>query len=220
VAHEEPTDVHVTERFVAPSPESLDRVKGEITFFMEKTFQISFGYFGALVALGAASGLDASAAVASELGIGTAVLFCTAILLFNAVYLSLASGTLFATIKRGLFLIKMDPNALGHRQWETFVRSSGDETMFRPRALAFAAWNLDNFYMTPLFALIGLVSVVTAIVGIREADGALGQAVLLLAVTIHIVPLGMLAMTGQLASHTTRTVSPATVNDDDLAPML
>ena len=194
------------EPFTAPSPESLARVKDEITFFMEKTFQISFGYLGALIALAAASGLDASRAVARELGLGTAPLFCTGVLLLNALYLSLAAGTLFATIKRGLYLIQQDPGALGHRRWETYVRRSDDDSPFRPGALAFYAWNLDNFYMTPLFVLIAVVSVVTAVIGVREADSALAATTVLLAAGMHAVPLAALAITGKLAAHATAAV--------------
>jgi hypothetical protein len=199
------------ERRIAPSPELLDRVKGEITFFMEKTFQISFGYLGALVALAAASGLDASQAVAKELGIGTAALFCTGILLLNAVYLSLASGTLFATIKRGLFLIEEDRDG-SHRRWETFVRKRKDPPFRRG---GFFAWNLDNFYMTPLFALIVVISIVTAIIGVREAAGALANAAVFAGVTAHILPLSMLVITGKLVRYTDAIVGAVSTSGDE-----
>lgn len=192
--------------FAAPSGESLARVKDEIAFFMEKTFQITFGYLGALIALAVASGLDAGTAVAKELGLGTAPLFCTGVLLLNAMYLSLAAGTLFATIKRGLFLITQDPGSLGHRRWESFVRQSDEHSPFGSGPRGFIAWNLDNFYMTPLFAMIGVVSVVIAIIGVREADGVLAHTIVLLAVAAHALPIAALGMTGKLAARAKTTL--------------
>jgi hypothetical protein len=218
VAEPEPTAGSTLNTKTGVSAESLARVKDEIGFFMEKTFQISFGYLGAMVALAAASSLDAADAIADDLGVGTTALFCTAILVVNAVYLSLASGTLFATIKRGLYLIQQDPDAVGHKHWETFVRRSEYQHVFRPKFMGSAAWNIDNFYMLPLFALIGVVSIAVAVVGLVEASDTAAAVAVSAGVALHALPLGMLVQTTLLALHVgglvDDKVSPASATGD------
>ncbi len=182
----------------ADDPRSLDRVKGEISFFMEKTFQISFGYLGALVALVAASGLDVVSAAAEALGTTTAPLLCSGVLVLNAVYLALASGTLFATLKRGLYLMIHDPGG-AHFRWERFVRES-HRSPFGTGRLGSVAWNLDNYYMVPLFGLIVVVSIASAFVGLHESARAVDAAIVLLAAAGHAIPLAMVLATAKIAS--------------------
>jgi hypothetical protein len=87
---------------------------------MEKTFQVSFGYLGALVALVGAAGLDVMSVAADRLHLSVTALFCCGVLMVNVVYLSLAAGLLFATVKRGLFLVMASDSRDGHHAWSTF----------------------------------------------------------------------------------------------------
>lgn len=187
-----------TSRAPFAGPDALDRVKGEITFFMEKTFQVSFGYVGAIVALGAALSLNVVTEIASAVDIGVKPLVCGSVLVLNTVYLVLAAGTLFATIKRGVFLIVYSGEADGHRYWEGFVRKSATSP-FGGGWLGDLCWNLDNVYMVPLFLLIGAVSVASAILGFSSAATVAEDAVVAFGVALHAVPAFILAAICRLA---------------------
>src|SRR5229473_5059255 len=64
--------------------------KSEIAFFMEKTFQISFTYFGGLVAFFALSKTAVTSAVVKATGIPLGILAALVILLLNLLYVTLA----------------------------------------------------------------------------------------------------------------------------------
>lgn len=181
-------------------PGGLERVKREADFFMEKTFQVSFGYLGALVALVAASGLSIGSEVASQLGLSTTAVFCCCVLVLNACYLALASGMLFATVKRGIYLVVASDTRDGHHAWEFFLRRSSGSP-FPGRWWGHIAWNLDNFYMAPLFALIVLVSVIAGVVGLSDSSGSRDFAVVSMAAGIHLVPFVMLLATVKMTKH-------------------
>lgn len=174
----------------------LDRVKGEAAFFMEKTFQVSFGYLGALIALVGAASLDVAAAVAAKLGLSVTALLCCGVLVVNVVYLALAAGLLFATVKRGLFLVLASDEGNGHHAWEYFLRQGGASR--GGGRLQRAAWNLDNFYMAPLFILIFLVSALAAVVGIDSAGNLRGTFAVGIATALHVLPLAMLLATAKM----------------------
>ena len=191
----------VTESDAAPpSSTSLDRVKSEIEFFMEKTFQVSFGYLGALVAIGAAVNLEIIDKVADRLRMSPVPLACALVLSANVVYLSLAAGTLFATLKRGLYLVENHSVDSSHLRWESFLRDH-NASVFRQRRLGFLAWNVDNFYMVPLFALIFAVSVVASVMGVASSDRTLDWIGLIALMALHAIPLQMLLWGSSLASH-------------------
>ena len=145
------------------SDERLQAVKEEIRFFMEKSFQVSFGYVGALVALAAAIKFDVLVDVARASGMGQGVLLSCALVVVNNVYSTVAVACLFAILKRGYFILTSTPPSAEaqvsiHRQWEIYVRSSSN-CLFASPSLNGLAWNVDNYYMLPVFALIQAVSV-------------------------------------------------------------
>lgn len=144
----------------------FDFVKDEIRFFMEKSFQVSFGYIGALIAIVATVKLDALDALARQLGMTTGLVVSVLILAMNGLYLTIAIACLFAILKRGYFILDNAPSATTaesdlHSKWETYVRSYSKD-LFALRPLNHVAWNLDNYFMLPIFVLIMLVSVAAA----------------------------------------------------------
>ena len=145
------------------------RVSDEIAFFMEKTFQLSFGYLGGLAALTFASGSSITSDLASALAIPTAIVIPVALLGANSLYMSLSIGTLFAAMKRGRFLMDLSADKSEQWLWERFLRSPSDS--FRARAGGQVLWNLDNFYMVPAFLLIATTSVVAAVLALKGVDG-------------------------------------------------
>src|ERR1700733_1434304 len=131
--------------------------KAEVAFFMDKTFQISFTYFGGLVAFFALSKTDFMKAVVQASGIRLGILTALVILLLNLVYVTVACACLFAILKRGLFILKHSPRSSDSKaslyiEWERFVRD--DSLMPTWHKLRPLAWNIDNYYMLPLFAII------------------------------------------------------------------
>jgi hypothetical protein len=131
--------------------------KSEIAFFMEKTFQISFTYFAGLVAFFALSKTDFMKAVVQTSGIRLGILVALVVMLLNLVYLTLACACLFAILKRGMFILKhssrsAESEASLYVEWENFVRD--DSVLPGWARLRPLAWNIDNYYMLPLFAVI------------------------------------------------------------------
>lgn len=175
----------------------LDRVKEEAAFFMEKTFQVSFGYLGALVALVGAAGLDVVSAAADRLHLSVTALFCCGVLIVNLVYLALAAGLLFATVKRGLFLVMASDSHDGHHAWEFFLRRGSDD-LFLTGQFGHTTWNIDNFYMAPLFALIFAVSLLAAGIGLESADSLHGVLAIGIPSALHLLPLLMLLATAKM----------------------
>jgi hypothetical protein len=155
--------------------------KSEIAFFMEKTFQISFTYFGGLVAFFALSKTSFMKAVVQASGIRLGILVALVVILLNLVYITLACACLFAILKRGLFILKHNPysgnsKASLYVEWEKFVRD--DSLMPTWHRLRQAAWNIDNYYMLPLFAVIIMSSAVASWYalagGLLKAEVAVG----------------------------------------------
>jgi hypothetical protein len=190
----------------------LGAVKSEIAFFMEKTFQVSFGYLGALAALAAAAKLDVLTAAASLLDVRVRMVVVTAVLMANAVYLTLACGTLFAVVKRGLFIIQQTslaqidaaPRSI-HLDWEVFVRRPPPE-VGAPAWGRVAAWNFDNFYMVPLFLLIACSSVGVAVFGMTESKGSHEVALLAAGCAAQVFPVAGLSAVVWLTRHAEQAV--------------
>ena len=142
---------------------NLDSVKNEIRFFMDKSFAVSFGYIGAIVALLAAVKFKVLEDAATSMHADEWSLLCGGVLVVNTVYLTVASSFLFAILKRGYFILKNTPASTGSevdldREWEVFVRKPGAE-LFESHKMNMFAWNCDNFYMVPIFILIIAISV-------------------------------------------------------------
>jgi hypothetical protein len=164
--------------------------KSEVSFFMEKTFQISFAYFGGLVAFFALSKTSFMTAIVQASGIRLGILVALIVMLLNLVYLTLACACLFAILKRGMFILKHSPRTAEAKvsvyvEWEKFVR---DDSMLpaggRLRPLA---WNIDNYYMLPLFAVIIISSAGAgwyALAG-GQMEGATAAAILIF---LYVIP--------------------------------
>lgn len=139
------------------SDPDFSKQRSEIGFFMEKAFQISLAYFAGIVAFFALSRTDFMRALINATGLTMWPLVAVILLLLNLVYMTLACACLFAILKRGLFILMhsshsnsddLSPDA----DWERFVRNDSlVPTWGKLRALA---WNIDNYYMMPLFAVI------------------------------------------------------------------
>lgn len=174
--------------------------KSEITFFMEKTFQISFTYFGGLVAFFALSKTAVANAVVKATGIPVGILAALVILLLNLLYVTLACACIFAILKRGLFILKHSPRSPGskeplHIEWERFVRDSS--LMPARHRLRSLAWNIDNYYMVPLYALIVMSSLGAASYAL--AGGPLqAQIAAAILVFFYIIPVYMFYYTAVL----------------------
>jgi hypothetical protein len=184
---------------MAPDPE-FGSQKSEITFFMEKTFQISFTYFGGLIAFFALSKTDFMKAVVLASGIRLGILTAVVILLLNLIYVTLACACLFAILKRGLFILRHSPRSSDSEQslyieWEKFVRD--DSLMPTWHRLRPLAWNIDNYYMLPLFAVIIASSVGAAWYAL--ADGVLeAKIVAAILFCLYIIPAYMFYYMGVL----------------------
>jgi hypothetical protein len=188
------------------SPETLNRVKDEVAFFMDKTHQVSFGYVGVLVALAAATKLDVGDAVAKDLGLGLGPLVCVAILTINAVYLSLTAGTLFAVVKRGMFLVLRDHSHGGHRSWESFLRAKPAQAGMPSKV----GWNLDNYYMIPLVVLIFVISGIAVFIGLKDAAGTGDWVAVGVGAIIQLIPILMFIEAIRLADAVTRSIRRVT----------
>lgn len=157
---------------------------------MEKTFQISFTYFGGLVAFFALSKTSFMKAIVQTSGIRLGILVALVVMLLNLVYLTLACACLFAILKRGMFILRQSPHSADsgvslYVEWEKFVR---DDSMLpvwgRLRPLA---WNIDNYYMLPLFAVIIISSAGAgwyALVG-GQLKGEISAAIL---IVLYVIP--------------------------------
>jgi hypothetical protein len=168
------------------SDDRAQSIKTEITFFMDKLFQSSFVYVGALFATLATIRLDGSAAIGALLGVSPRVIVVVAVLLANLVFLVLACSCTFAVLKRGMFIIEYDEsNASAHSVlWEAFVR--------RTRlGWGELSWNVDNYYVAVLGIVVFGVSLALGVIGLRNpvSDERWIVAILL---ALHVLPLWML----------------------------
>ncbi|MDX3709061.1 hypothetical protein PV733_08785 [Streptomyces europaeiscabiei] len=147
----------------------------EIAFYTEKAFQISLFYFAGLGAFFALSKSDVMTAVSKFTNLPLSSLAALFVLTVNLVYLVLACACLFAILKRGMFVLKHTSNVTSvaqagsiHREWEKFVRD--ESPMGGTTALHSLAWNIDNYYMVPLFVLIVGASVASMWVALTSGS--------------------------------------------------
>jgi hypothetical protein len=186
--------------------------RAEVTFFMEKAFEISLFYFAGLGAFVALSKSDVMTAAAKFSGIPLVGLLSLGVLLLNLVYLILAIACLFAVLKRGLFILEhtvdrrsQDSSSQSmpsmERAWEGFVRESLITTG-SPGRLRALAWNIDNYYMVPLFVIILGASTVSAIVAFA-LDSWLVRAMAAVLIILYVVP-GFMAMQLEALNHECR----------------
>jgi hypothetical protein len=167
---------------------------------MEKTFQISFTYFGGLIAFFALSKTAVANAIVNASGIPLGVLAALVILLLNLIYVTLASACIFAILKRGLFILRHSPRSVGskeplHVEWEKFVREAS--LMPARHRLRSLAWNIDNYYMLPLYSLIVISSAGAASYAL--ADGPLrAEIVAAILLLLYVIPAYMFYYTSVL----------------------
>lgn len=130
---------------------NLVSIKSEILFFMEKIFQFSFLYIGALFAV-ASGKLDLGKALADALGVTPQYLALNVFLLLNLVYLIFSCSCIFATLKRGYFILENYSNSKDPLvQWEKSTRNN-------PEKFRRIYWSIDNSYVACLFSIVALGS--------------------------------------------------------------
>ncbi|WP_158012932.1 hypothetical protein [Streptomyces sp. Root369] len=175
-----------------PERHDFEVQRSEIAFFMEKAFQISFVYFAGVAAFFAVSKSDVMASIVRATGVPLAGLAAVVILLLNLVYVTLACACLFAVLKRGLFILTHTSKSPSDRaaresiywKWEEFVRSDDAKGAARMRDIA---WNIDNYYMVPLFSVIVVASVISVVVAM-ESGSAIIQGVSSALIALHAIP--------------------------------
>ena len=172
---------------------SIDNVKQEIRFYMQKSLQRSLGYVGTFIAIGAMIKLDLMSDLLKILEINEKSILATAVLLVNALYLNFVSACLFAIMKRGYYILLNAPeialnNSGDYRHWECFVRRISPpivKNSFLDRII----WNVDNYYMLPLFLFIGTSSLVAMIYGWDPKAGIIFKVFYSLLVLSYIIPI-------------------------------
>jgi hypothetical protein len=168
------------------SDDSLESIKGEIGFFMDKLFQSSFVYVGALFAALASTSLEATTALAAALGTTPGAILVIVTLSANLVFLVLACSCTFAILKRGMFIIESGMEATRSHlvRWETFVRRTD-------RSWGDLSWNVDNYYVGILVVLVFGSSIMVGIAGSKVLAGG-AQGVTWVLLILHLVPMWML----------------------------
>jgi hypothetical protein len=172
--------------------ESLSSIKNEITFFMEKSFQFSFVYVGAIFAGIASTKLEVMDILAAKLNTKPLLLVVTSILVLNLVYLTLAASCIFAILKRGYFILthsSEDPEGV-LVSWEKFVRKSN-------REFGDLGWNVDNYYVGVIYFLVLILSLAAFLYGLFNYSGK-GVAILFVLLALHILPIWALIQTAKL----------------------
>lgn len=164
-------------------------VKSEANYFMDKCFQVSLGYMTALAAIGLAT-IGMSSRGLEQMGLSEGIaspmlLGALGVMLINVLYLTIVLACVFAMLKRGLFLrIK---GGLAHREWETFVRGPYLQDG-RPR-FTVLGWNTDNYFMLPMFLLVGTTSIWAGLFAFQHSTTARTLAIGL--GCAHLIPLAM-----------------------------
>jgi hypothetical protein len=180
--------------------DGLDRIKSEIQFFMSKCFQASFGYLAAVAAIVAFASSKRAVPIANATDVRVRVLVAGTILTLNLFYFTMILACTYAIVKRGYFIIR-EAGRHVDREWERFARVAPvprpavplfpvlanidrSRSMQRVRWLL---WNIDNFYMVPIFFVIAAMTGTTAYVGMHASRG-LSHWILIFLAVLHIVP--------------------------------
>lgn len=158
-------------------------LKDEIKFFMEKAFQFAFVYIGVLFAVMAGTKLEVLKGMAELLKTKPDIVLSIVLLTLNLTYLTLATSSLYAILKRGYFILSS--TELLHdtplSEWEHFVRVPRN----KPKYLD---WNVDNYFMTILYLLIWAGSIVLSIYGISNSQDT-AYILMICVVLLHLFPL-------------------------------
>lgn len=141
---------------------SLESVKTEIAFFMEKGFQFSFVYVGAVFAAVATLNVSTITKIFGMPDNQLILFIVPALLLLNFLYLVVASSCLFAILKRGYFILangqSLEKDGVTEVAWEKFVRQGTDK---QTQQFGSISWNIDNYYTVVVCLLIAALSVVS-----------------------------------------------------------
>ena len=171
-------------------------MRAEIQFFMDKIFQISLAYFALLVSTLVFSKSAVTDDAARAAGMSTGSLIACVLLLLNVLYATLSGACLFAVLKRGLFaLVEQGEVSQTWRRWETFVRD--DSHLHRAIDIRRIAWNIDNYYVTPIFFGVAVVSGFSYwyCLSLGSASAVWISSVLL---CLHVAPAGIIYYLGKL----------------------
>jgi hypothetical protein len=201
----------------APVGDDLTHVKAEIIFFMDKIFQVSFAYFAAVFAFLVLSESDTLLQLSVAIHGRVRDLIALAILAFNLTYTVIAFACLYAVLKRGLFILRdFATPTNSFNAWERFLRSPAHAP---PRSWIRAlTWNMDNYYMIPLFVAIPLVSVLAFTVAILSPS--VGVWVLAVALmSIHLLPGAMLWNIWKLSRECSALAEKQLVRGDQHIPV-
>ncbi len=183
--------------------DGLNVIKAEANYFQDEAFQVSFGYIGALFGLVALAALDGVDKLAKDIGTTPAAVLSLAILLLNVTYLTIAWGCIFATLKRGYFIIlRSNVGTEGTaeevlRDWEEFVR----EPVYQKRVvpgMGLVGWNVDNYFMLPMYVLIVVISLVALFVPLFSSISGVMKIVIGIVFISHVVPGAVMYWTGKM----------------------
>ncbi|PKL48544.1 MAG: hypothetical protein CVV39_04250 [Planctomycetes bacterium HGW-Planctomycetes-1] len=136
------------------SEDILEPIRTEISFFMDKSFQFSFVYIGALFAIIAGAKLEIIKEIANIFfDCNVRLVIVLSALILNFAYLMLSSSCLFAMVKRAYFILNTNTNNSVVKNWEIFTRKSKN-------GFGIIRWNIDNYF----FVVILLVALTSSIV--------------------------------------------------------
>jgi hypothetical protein len=133
--------------------DSIKEIKSEVRFFMDKSFQSSFAYIGALVAAIFSLKLDPGT-VSKFTSADPSLLLSSIVLLTNFIFLTVNIGCSFAVVKRGMFIVASSEQGTSNPdvEWETFLRTKAGR-------LGWFGWNTDNFYLVPIVVVVVVLSI-------------------------------------------------------------
>lgn len=165
------------------SEQDLDFITKEINFYMDKQFQFSFIYTGALLAIIAGTKIEIFSQLSSIFNSTTLIIALWLISVLNLIFLIVISSSGYAVIKRGLFILSMVNNSKNVYlvEWERFTRKSyGD--------LRNLAWNIDNYYTAFIYAIGFITSIGVFIYAVPNSAGFL-QFTFIGISALHLIPL-------------------------------
>ena len=171
--------------------DNLGLIKKEITFFMDKMFQFTFVYVGAVIAMVAGTKAEFIKTIASQLKIEPTMFVITAILLINLLYFILVASWSFAIINRGYFILTYRDEDRNDVLiiWEIFVRRS-------ERGFGRINWNIDNYYILISMAVVLLSSALLFYLGFQGSTGTVWTKVgLVFILILHATPSWILTQT-------------------------
>lgn len=145
----------------------LGFIKDEIAFYMEKIFQFSYAYVGAVIVVIAGSKTEVLENLSDLLLTESQILISTMIIFLNLVYLIIACSSSYAILKRGYFILSQN-NKDGielYIDWEKYNRSKG------VKQIDSLSWNIDNFYTLFIFAICFIFSIILFSTTIRSSSG-------------------------------------------------